>query len=190
MKKKILYSFAALILVIAVLLKSGLLYIGVSPYNYYKLDGNEAKSIDEAILKLRERVEAGKFDEIQNELADGRRSKSEIIEAIKKSRRKFGKPLHSEFFRSSPPAPVSQYYDNLSGTFYMTSYFTNTDDGDFFSENFDWIVKENNEVQLLNYSGSHPPEWQMHELEKDRRNGKFQHEINIPIGARFIEIKY
>jgi hypothetical protein len=173
-----------------VLLKSGLLYVRISAYHYYKLNESETKLIDDAILKLRERVESGKFDEIQSELADGRVNKSEIIEAIKKSRRKFGKPVFSEFFSSSPPEPASKYYDNLSGTFYITAYFTNTDDGDFFYENFGWIIKENNEVQLLNYSGSHMQEWQIQAYNSKAEIRKFQNEINIPIGARFIEIKY
>jgi hypothetical protein len=190
MKRKILYSSVALIFIVVVLLKSGLFYVGISPYHYYKLNENETKLIDDATLKFRERVESGKFDEIQNELADGRISKSEIIGAIKKSRRKFGKPLFSEFFRSSPPTPVAKYYDNLDGTLYSLSYFTNTDDGDFFSEEFDWILKENNEVQLLNYSGSHMLEWQLQARDRDREIKKFQNEINIPFGARFIEIKY
>lgn len=190
MKKRILYSSLGLFVLIVVLLKIELLSVVISPIHHYKLNEIETKLFDDAILKLRERVETEQFDDIKNDIAEGRVSKNEIIAGIKKSRRKFGKPVYSEFFRSSLPAPVATYYENLSGTYYDISYFTNTDDGDSFSENFQWIVKENNEVQLLNYSGTHMLEWQIQTRNREWELKKFQHEIKIPFGERFIEIRY
>lgn len=190
MKNKILYSSLALFVLIVVLLKIDLLSIAISPIHHYKLNETETKLFGDALLKLRERVETGQFDDIKNDIAEGRISKNEIIAGIKKSRRKFGKPIFSEFFRSSTPEPASKYYENLSGTYYDISYFTNTDDGDFFSEDFQWIVKENNEVQLLNYSGTHMLEWQIQTRNREWERKKFQHEIKIPFGERFIEIRY
>ena len=190
MKNKILYSSLAFFVLIVVLLKIELLSVVISPIHHYKLNEVETKLFDDAILKLRERVEAEQFDDIKNDIAEGRVSKNEIIAGIRKSRRKFGKPIFSEFFRSSAPEPVSKYYENLSGTFYSISYFTNTDDGDSFSENFKWIVKENNEVQLLDYSGTHTLEWQIQTRNSEWERKKFQHEMKIPFGERFIEIRY
>lgn len=190
MKKKILFSLLGLALLLIVLVKTGAIYVGISPYYNYKFNETETKLFDVAISKLRERVEENKFDEIENNIASGTVSKAEIIEKIKKSRRKFGKPTFSEFFRSSPPDYASKYYPNLSGMNYDTYYFTNTDDGDFISERFDWIVTENNEVKLLNYSGNQIHEWELQAREQDRRKKEFKHEFNIPFGERFIEIRY
>ena len=190
MKKKILYSAIALVLLFLLLLKSGLFYVGISPYAHYKLNENESKLLDDSLSMFREKVESEKFDEIKNELAEGLRNKDEVIAAIRKSRRKFGKPVFTEFFRAMSPAPASKYYKNLNGTLYSVSYFTNSDDGDFFPEHFDWLVKDNNEVQLLDYSASHIRDWELQARETDRTLKTFSNEIRIPFGARFIEIKY
>lgn len=194
MKKKILFSILfsllGLSLLLFVFVRTGYIYIGISPYYNYKLNETETKLFEDAISKLRERVELGKFDEIEANIADGPVSKTEIIEKLKKSRRKFGKPIFSEFFRSSPPDSASKYYPNVNGTDYITFYFTNTDDDDFFSEHFEWIVTENNEVKLLNYDGNHIRDWELQTRELERRLKEYKHEINIPYGERFIEIKY
>lgn len=190
MKRKILYSVVTLFVLFFLLLKSGLFYIGVSPYAHYRLNENESKLFDDAISRFREKVEGERFDEIKNELADGLRSKDEIVAEIKKSRRKFGKPVFTEFFRAMPPEPASKYYKNLNGTFYTVRCFTNSDDGDFFPEQFDWIVKDNSEVQLLNYSASHIRDWELQARETERRLREFSNEIRIPFGSRFIEIRY
>ena len=190
MKKAILYSFVGLVLLIVFLLRSGIVAVGISPYNHYRFNETETQLFDTALLRLRERVENGKFDEIQNELADGRRNKSEIVGEIKKVREQFGKPLSTEFFRSSPPESVSKYYENLDGTFYKVYYFTKTERSEFF-EDISWVVSKNNEVKILNYGGSEIIEWQIKNREKENYyKANYSNEIRIPFGSRFIEIRY
>ncbi len=190
MKKVILYSLVGLILLAAFLLRSGIVAVGISPYNHHRFNETETQFFDNALLKLRERVENGKFDEIENEIADGRISKSEIIGKIKKNREQFGKPLSSEFFHSSPPEPAAKYYKNLEGTFYDVYYFTKTERGEFF-EVINWFVSENNEVKILNYGGSEIIEWQIKNRERENYyKANYSNEIRIPFSARFIEIRY
>ena len=200
MKRTILYSFAALFLVVVglflvvvVLLKSGLFYLGISPYFHYRLNENELKLIDDAILKFRERVENGRFDEIQKELAENQRDESyqkETIAIIKNNREKYGKPLSKEFFRATPPESASKYYKNTEGAFYETWYFTNAENGEF-HETFDWTIKDKNEVKLLGYEVSKLQDWEIKTREKEKYlNANYPNEIRIPFGARFIEIRY
>lgn len=190
MKKVILYLAVGLLLLSAFLLISGLVSAGISPYYHYKLNEAEKRILDSALLKLRERVENGKFEEIQNELADGRVSKNEIVEEIKEIREQFGKPISSEFFRSSLPEPVSKYYKNLDGTFYTIFYFTKTERGEYF-EDINWVVGENNEAKILNYSGSEIIEWQIKNRDREGFiNANYSNRIKIPFGERFIEIRY
>lgn len=190
MKKAILYSVFGLLLLSAFSLVSGLVSAGISPYYRYKLNETEKQILDSALLKLRERVENGKFEEIQNELADGRVSKNEITGKIKKTREHFGKALSSEFFRSSPPEAVSKYYENLDGTFYTIYYFTKTERGDYF-EDISWVVSENDEAKILNYSGSEIIEWQIKNRNREKFiDANYSNKIKIPFGERFIEIRY
>jgi hypothetical protein len=190
MKKAILYSAVGLLLFSAFLTMSGLVSAGISPYYHYKLNETEKQILDSALLKLRERVENEKFEEIQNDLTDGRVSKNEVIGKIKKTREQFGKPSSSEFFRSSPPEPISKYYENLNGTFYTIFYFTETERGEYF-ENISWVISENDEAKILNYRGSEILEWQIKNREKEKFiNANYSNKIKIPFGGRFIEIRY
>lgn len=190
MRKNLLYAFAGLALVFVFLLNSGLVSIGVSPYYHYKLSETESPVFENALLKFREKVENGNFEEIQAELADGRRSKSEILAEIKKTRERFGKPVASEFFRSSEPASVSKYYENPDGSFYNIFYFTKTEKGEFF-EDISWVVRPNDEVRMLNYYGNEIIEWQTKSRETERYIAEnYANKIRIPFGARFIEIRY
>lgn len=190
MKKNLLYAFAGLVLVFVFLLGSGLINVGVSPYFHHRLNEAEARIFDNALLQFREKVENGKFEEIQAELADGRRNKDEIIAEIKKAREQFGKPVSTEFFRSSPPESAAKYYENLDGTFYDIFYFTKTEKGEF-SEGIQWVVRPDNEVQMLNYSGSRIVEWETKTRAREKYIAEnYAHEIRISFGARFIEIRY
>jgi hypothetical protein len=186
----LLIIVSATFVILWILIASGMTSVGISPYYHHKLNETEAQLFDNALLEFREKVENGKFEEIQNELADGRASKSEIIGEIKKSREQFGKPLSSEFFRSSSPEPVSKYYENLNGTFYTIFYFTKTERGEFF-EDISWVVSENDEAKILNYSGSKIIEWQIKNRDRERYiNANYSNKIRIPFGERFIEIRY
>lgn len=190
MKRKVLYSLIGFMLLTTFLLRSGLVSFGISPYFHHRLNAVETQLFDDAILKLRERVENGKFDEIQNDIAEGRISRKQIVGKIKQTREQFGKPLSSEFFRSSVPEVASKYYENLNGTFYTTFYFTKTEHGEFF-EDISWIVDEKNEAKILNYSGNEIIEWQKNNRERERFiKENYSNEIRIPFGARFIEIRY
>lgn len=190
MKKTILYSFVGLIFLFTVLLGSGLMSVGISPYYHYRLNETETQIFNEEILKLRERVENGKFDQIRDDIAEGRVSKNGIVGKIIKTREQFGKPLSSEFFRSSVPQPASKYYENIDGTYYMIYYFTKTERDEFF-EVISWVVNENNEAKILNYDGSQIIEWQKENRERERYiKDNYSNEIRIPFGSRFIQIRY
>lgn len=193
MKRAILYSFVALILVIVVLISTGVFHVGVSPYAHYRLNETETKLIDDAILKFRERVENGKFDEIKKELAENGRDESyqkERIAIIKSNREKYGKPLSKEFFRAMPPEEAAKYYKNTEGIFYNTWYFTKAENGEF-HETFDWTINDKNEVRLLGYSVGELQDWEIKTREKEKyNNANYPNEIRIPIGSRFIEIRY
>jgi hypothetical protein len=134
-------------------------------------------------------MSAGEFDRIQNELGQGRVSGDQIVNDMKSVRHTFGSPVSSEFFRSSPPEPASKYYPGLKGTLYMVSYFTRTERGEF-SEHITWEITEG-KARILNYSGSDIVEWEAKSRARERwMKEKFQNEIRIPFGARFIEINY
>jgi hypothetical protein len=190
MKKAILYSLAGLALLIVFLLKSGIVYVAISPYFHYKLNETETRILDNALLKFREKVENGKPEEIETALANGRVSKNELIKEIKKTREEFGRPVSSEFFRSSPPERTAKYYENLDGTVYMIHYFTKTEEGEFF-ENITWNISADDEAQILNYDGTKIIEWQTKSRETERYiSANYKNEIKIPLGERFIEIRY
>ncbi len=190
MKKVLLYSFCGFMSIAAVLLMSGLVNVGVSPYFHYKLNAAETAVFDAALLKFRERVENGSFEDVENELADGPRSKSEIIAEMKRVREQFGKPVATEFFRSGPPDAAAKFYRNLDGNVYIVHYFTKTEKDEFF-EAVTWNINERNEAKIINYDGSKMVDWQIKTRERERIiAAHYSNEFKIPFGSRFIEIRY
>lgn len=193
MKRAILYSSVAVILIAVVLLESGLFYVGISPYAHYQLNEDETRVVGNAISQFREKVENGKFDEIQKELVENQRNENfqnATIKKIKEAREKFGEPLSMEFFRAMTPETASKYYKNVDGIFYTLFYFTKAEKGEY-AEHFEWIVKENGEAKLLSYSGQEMKDWEVKSREREKYiNEKYPRETKIPFGSRFIEIRY
>ncbi len=67
MKRAFLYSIVSLVLITILLFRLGFFYVNISPHNSYRLNETEKTLIDNATSQLKERIENGKFDEIQNE---------------------------------------------------------------------------------------------------------------------------
>jgi len=171
----------------------GILSVGISPYAHYKLNQKESQLIEASIARFREKIENAQFDQIKNELIQNGRDEwlqNYTMQKVENIREEFGKPQSIEFFRALPPKPVNKYFENLSGTLYMVSYFTKAEKGEF-SEHFDWIINENDEVTLLTYSGNKMQDWEIKNRERESFiNANYPNEIRIPFGERFIEIRY
>lgn len=177
----------------SILVSLGVISLGISPYAHYRLNDGETRLITKAITQFREKVRNGKVNEIKNELAVNGRDESvqsQIVNEIKKTTDKFGEPISSDFFRARVPEDASKFYKGIDGMAYGTSYLTRTRTEEF-SEHFDWLVKESGEVTLLQYWAGDLQTWEIKNRERDQwLDRDYPHEIRIPFGARFIEIRY
>lgn len=196
MKKRTFCKILAFsILGFVILLKLGFFYIGIAPIFSYKINVAETKVLNDAMSKFRHQVENENFDEIVQVVAKSRNIEPQkvfFINEIKETRKKFGKPISSEFFRAMYPEPVSKFYPNLDGEFYTIFYFTKTENGEFF-EHFNWSISENEEPYLINYSSSKMQTWMINNRLRDKfLNETFQNRILIHTGifSSPIEIRY
>ncbi len=192
MKRAILYSLVSLILVTILLFRLSFFYINISPDNSYRLNENESRLIENAISQFKERIENGKFDEIQNEFAktEGDTFRQNwIINDLKNDRAVFGKSLSWEVFRVAQP----QLDKELNGRLYFVDYLTKTEKAEVY-EPFIWLIKENNEIKLI-FGGdmdiTPALEWRLKERDKQKRIVEhYPNEIIIPYADRYIEIRY
>ena len=199
MKKFIFYTAGTFLsvgfvgfLTIAVLIATNLIVVGVSPYANYNLNENETLIVESAIADFRQKVETGKFDEIKAELAaNGRdaRFQNDAVKEINEAQGNFGKPQSIEFFRCMPPWQPNQYWKNVNGTAYSLAYFTKGEKKEF-AERFEWIINEN-KATLLSYSADEIQNWEKETRARETYNrAVYRNEIKIPLGRRFVEIRY
>ena len=192
MKKAILYSVVSLILGIILLFRLGFFYVNLSPHNTYKLNENGSELIESATALFKDRVESGKFAEIQKEFAktDGDEFRQNwIINDLKNDRAEFGKSLSWEIFRVAQPQPDGE----LGGKHYHVEILTNTESGEVW-EHFIWLINENNEIKLI-FGGDMDTmpalNWRIEERNKQKLIiEKYPNEIIIPYANRYIEIRY
>ncbi len=192
MKRAVLYSLVSLILLTILLFRFGFFYINISPHNSYRLNENESRLIEKATSQFKERIENGKFDEIQNEFVKDERDvfrQNYVINDLKKDRAEFGKSLYWEFLCAALPQPDKE----LNGKRYNVEYITKTEKGEVW-EHFIWLIKANNEIKLI-FGGDMDTTraLQVRLEERDKRKlivEKYSNEIIIPYADRFIEIRY
>jgi hypothetical protein len=192
MKKAILYSIVFLILGITLLFRLGFLSVNLSPHNTYKLDKSESGLIENATSQFKERVESGRFDEIQKEFAktEGDESRQNwIINDLKNDRAEFGKSLSWELFRVAQPRQDKE----LNGKLYFIDYLTKTEKQEVY-EHFIWLIKENNEIKLI-FGGDMDTtpalNWRLEERDQQKiLIEKHPNEIIIPFADRYVEIRY
>ncbi len=192
MKGAVLYSLVSLILLTILLFRFGFFYINISPHNSYRLNENESRLIEKATSQFKERIENGKFDEIQNEFVKDERDvfrQNYVINDLKKDRAEFGKSLYWEFLCAALPQPDKE----LNGKRYNVEYITKTEKGEVW-EHFIWLIKANNEIKLI-FGGDMDTTraLQVRLEERDKRKlivEKYSNEIIIPYADRFIEIRY
>lgn len=191
MKRAFLYSLISLVLITILLFRLGFFYINISPHNSYHLSETEKSLITNAISQFRERVESGKFEEIAKDLSKGRQDsywENIILKDIQNDRAEYGKPLSWEFFRSAQPQSDKEKGETVYHLDYLTKYETEE-----VFESFIWLVKENNEINLI-HTGIHLPqatEWRIEERDKQKLIvEKYSNEIIIPYADRYIEFRY
>ncbi len=191
MKGKILYSSVFLILVTILLFRLGFFYVNISPHNSYHLNETEKSLIDNAILQFRERVEKGKFDEIAKDLSKGRQDaywENIALKDIQSDYVEYGKPLSWEIFQVAQP----QLDKNWGGKVYSIDCLTKYEREELF-ESFGWLIKENNEINLIHTDIHYPQstQWRIEERDKQKLIAKkYSNEIIIPYADRYIEIRY
>jgi len=191
MKRSILYSVISVILITILLFRFGFFYINISPHNTYRLNESESRMIENAILKFREKLENGEFDEIGKDLARGRQNvnaENFILKDIQNNRSKYGKPLSWEIFQVVQP----QFDKEKVETVYQVDCLTKFEKEER-HESFGWRVKENNEINLIftDVESSQSTRWRIEE--RDRQKvivEKYPNEIIIPYAHRYIEIRY
>jgi hypothetical protein len=192
MKRAFLYSIVSLVLITILLFRLGFFYVNISPHNSYRLNETEKTLIDNATSQLKERIENGKFDEIQNEFIYDEQDifrQNYIINDFKKDRAEFGKSLSWEFFDATLPQPDNE----LNGKRYNVEYITKTEKGEVW-EHFIWLIKADNEIKLI-FGGDMDTTraLQVRLEERDRQKSiveKYPNEIIIPYADRFIEFRY
>ncbi len=152
--------------------------------------------MESAMSKFRERVETGKFEEIQKEIAENDRDmtwQNMQIERIKDSHFKFGNPTSWDFFRSTSPRITSDIGKYPNEKTFLVEYLTKTEKKEFL-EHFGWILRGNGEIRLSSYSSEDYVDvmkWRLEEREKQNFViNQYPNEIIIPINDRFIEIRY
>ncbi len=192
MKRAFLYSIVSLVLITILLFRLGFFYVNISPHNSYRLNETEKTLIDNATSQLKERIENGKFDEIQNEFIYDEQDifrQNYIINDFKKDRAEFGKSLSWEFFDATLPQPDKE----LNGKRYNVEYITKTKKGEVW-EHFIWLIKADNEIKLI-FGGDMDTTraLQVRLEERDRQKSiveKYPNEIIIQYADRFIEFRY
>ena len=169
----------------------GLFCVRMSPNNTYRLTGQEAHSLEGALLNFRERIESRRFDEIREDLSRGRKDEyweRIILNHIRQNLIEYGEPRSWELFRSAQPQKDTESNE----TIYHLDYLTVFDSGEVY-ESFIWSVDANGEVHLVN-TDIHLPEatrWRIEEREKQRSLiNRYPNELVIPFADRCIEIRY
>jgi hypothetical protein len=191
MKRTIIYLTVSITLLIVLLFRFELLYINVSRHNSYHLTDAEKTLIVNAISKFRERVDAGKFSEIEENLSKGRKDiywEKIITKDIQNNLVEYGKPLSWEIFEVAQPQ-----VDKVKGeTHYHVSCLTKFEKEEI-HESFIWSVKDNKEINLF-FNGLGYPQstnWRIEERNKQKVIvEKYPREIIIPYADRYIEIRY
>lgn len=188
-----LFLISALGLFFAVLIKTGHLSVGVSAYSHYRLSATETELVEDWMSRFRRNVENGNFDEVRKELINNHQSletQNSVLKNTKFAFDKYGKVDFSRFFRSSLPEPAAKFYGkDVEGNVYGLTYHSDSERGTL-SESFELVINDN-EVNLLRYSGDEIKDWEIRANNNERwieRN--LPNEIRIPFGARFIEIRY
>ncbi len=193
MKKAILYSLVALVLITILLFRLDVVYVNISPHNYYRLNKNESILFEDAVSKFWGKVEKEKFDEIKSELSEDDTNdyrNNLIVNDLKENRSQFGKIISWEFFRSASPQITSESVRNLDEKYYHIEYLTKAENGEF-STSFIWKMKPDDEVKLFFVGTDSPVEWRIEERNKQRLViEKHPSEIIIPYADRYIEIRY
>ncbi|MCY7348894.1 MAG: hypothetical protein LH614_22110 [Pyrinomonadaceae bacterium] len=193
MKKAILYSLVALVLITILLLRLDVVYVNISPHNYYRLNKNESILFEDAVSKFWGKVEKEKFDEIKSELSEDETNdyrNNLILNDLKENRSQFGKIISWEFFRSASPQITSESVRNPDEKHYHIEYLTKAENGEFCTS-FIWKLKPDNEVKLFFVGNDSPVEWRIEERNKQRLViEKHPNEIIIPYADRYIEIRY
>jgi len=192
MKKAILYSLVALVLITILLFRLGFFYVNISPHNTYKLNESEFKLIENSTSLFKDRVENEKFDEIRKEFAETEGDEFRqnwIINDLKNDRAEFGKSLSWEIFRVAQPQPDRE----LNGKIYHVDILTKTEKQEVY-ESFIWLIKENKEIKLI-FAGDMDTtpalEWRVEERDKQKLIvEKYPNEIIIPYADRYIEFRY
>lgn len=191
MKRTIIYLTVSLTLLIVLLFRFELLYVNVSPHNSYHLTGAEKTLIVNAVSRFRERVDAGKFSEIEEDLSKGRQEvywENIISKDIQNNLVEHGKPLSWEIFQVAQPQ-----IDKVKGeTHYHVSCLTKFANEELY-ESFIWLVK-NNEIHLVHTEVNNIPQATIWRIEERNRQKviveKYPREIIIPYADRYIEIRY
>ena len=192
MKKAILYSLVALVLITILLFRLGFFYVNISPHNTYKLNESEFELIENSTSLFKDRVENEKFDEIRKEFAETEGDEFRqnwIINDLKNDRAEFGKSLSWEIFRVAQPQPDRE----LNGKIYHVDILTKTEKQEVY-ESFIWLIKENKEIKLI-FAGDMDTtpalEWRVEERDKQKLIvEKYPNEIIIPYADRYIEFRY
>lgn len=188
-----LFLISAISLFVVVLIKTGNLYVGMSAYSHYRLSEAETELVEGWMSRFHKNVENGDFDEIRKELVKNRQSvetQNSVLKNAKFAFDKYGKIEFSKFFRSALPEPAARFYGkDLKGNVYGLFYHSNAERGTL-SESYELVINDN-EVNLLRYSGDEIKDWEIRENNGERwLEQNLPNEARIPYGARFIEIRY
>ncbi len=143
------------------------------------------------MAKVLERVEKEKFNEIAEDLSKGRQNtywENIILRDIQNNHAEYGKPLSWEIFRVAQPQ-----IDKVKGEMvYHIDCLTKFEKGEIY-ESFVWLVKDNNEINLIAndlklHGGT---QWRIEERDKQKVIiENYPNEIIIPYTDRYIEFRY
>ncbi|HUR97165.1 MAG TPA: hypothetical protein VMZ26_03750 [Pyrinomonadaceae bacterium] len=182
---------AGIVIVGSAAMYAGAINVSISAYNHYRLNDTERTLLEErALTRVHEKIREDRVDDLRPDILKTQISVDSIVNEMKKAKEKFGNPTTSEFFRAAPPEPAERYYPGVSGTAYYLFYFTTTEKGDF-SEDIEFVLTDDGEVKIRSYGATEMIDWQKRARERERVvNQLFPRELRVPLGSRFIQIRY
>lgn len=166
-------------------------HVELAPHNSYRLSSHEEEVISHAVQTYRDRVKEGSFDQIAEDLSNGRRDsywEKIILEDIRKDSTEFGLPISWELFSCAQP----QYDAKEKETVYHLDYLTRFAQQELY-ESIILVKKENNNVHMINadFGLLEAAEWRINERNRHRAlRERYPRGLTIPYADRFLEIRF